>query len=49
LLKAAVALPVAVLGLLLGGRIHTTVSQQSFRRVISILLLVSGCGLLLKP
>jgi uncharacterized membrane protein YfcA len=49
LLKAAVALPVAVLGLLLGGRIHTTVSQQSFRRVISILLLVSGCGLLFKP
>lgn len=48
LLKAAMALPIAVLGLLLGGRIHTNVSQQSFRRVISILLLVSGCGLLFK-
>lgn len=49
LLKAAMALPIAVLGLMLGGRIHTNVSQQSFRRVISILLLVSGCGLLFKP
>lgn len=48
LIKAAAALPVAVLGLLLGGRIHTSISQHTFRRLISVLLLGSGCGLLLK-
>ena len=48
LLKAAMALPFAALGLFVGGRIHTTLSQDAFRRIISVLLLVSGCGLLLK-
>ena len=32
----------------LGGRIHTNISQDTFRRVISTLLLFSGCALMLK-
>ena len=48
LLKTLLALPVAGLGLYLGGRIHTTISQDVFRRVISVLLLLSGCALLFK-
>lgn len=48
LIKLAAALPFAGVGLLLGGRIHTNISEQAFRRVISVLLLISGCGLLLK-
>jgi len=46
--KALLALPFAAGGLFVGGRIHTTLSQDAFRRIISVLLLVSGCGLLLK-
>jgi uncharacterized membrane protein YfcA len=48
LLKTAIAIPVAGLGLYLGGRIHTNISQDLFRRIISVLLLLSGCALLLK-
>ncbi len=48
LLKAALSLPFAALGLFMGGRIHTNLSQDTFRRIISVLLLISGCGLLLK-
>ena len=44
----AVALPFALLGLLVGGRIHTGLSQDVFRRVISVLLVFSGIALLLK-
>jgi len=44
----AAALPFAALGLLVGGRIHTGLSQGVFRRVISVLLLFSGVALLLK-
>ena len=48
LAKVALALPCAALGLFVGGRVHTSISQQVFKRVISVLLLISGCGLLLK-
>lgn len=48
LLKTAMALPFAAAGLYVGGRIHTNLSQQTFRRTISVLLLVSGCALLFK-
>ena len=44
----AMALPFAVVGMLVGGRIHTNLSQEQFRRFISILLLVSGCLLIAK-
>jgi len=42
------ALPFAGLGLLVGGRIHTGLSQDVFRRVISVLLVLSGVALLVK-
>jgi uncharacterized membrane protein YfcA len=42
------ALPVVGAALYLGGRIHTGFSQQTFVRVISLLLLGSGVMLLLK-
>lgn len=48
-LKAlAMALPVALLGLLIGGRVHTRMSQQWFKRVISVLLVLSGLALIFK-
>ncbi|MFT5446434.1 MAG: putative membrane protein YfcA [Gammaproteobacteria bacterium] len=48
LLKAGMSLPFAALGLYIGGRIHTNISQDTFRRVISTLLLFSGGALMLK-
>jgi uncharacterized membrane protein YfcA len=42
------ALPVAGLGLYVGGRVHTGFSQTFFVRLISLLLLGSGLALLLK-
>jgi uncharacterized membrane protein YfcA len=48
LLLLAVTLPVMAVSIYLGGRIHTTVSQETFKRGISLLLLASGAALLLK-
>ena len=48
LLAVALALPVAVVALLAGGRIHTGLSQPLFMRLISVLLLASGAALLLR-
>lgn len=42
------ALPVAALGLYLGGRIHTSLGKETFLRIISLLLMGSGAALLLK-
>jgi uncharacterized membrane protein YfcA len=42
------ALPIAAAGLWLGGRIHATISAQTFTRLISALLLISGFALILK-
>ncbi len=42
------ALPIAFVGLFLGGRIHTNLSQQAFLRLVSVLLLGSGTALLMK-
>jgi uncharacterized membrane protein YfcA len=44
----AAALPVMVLALYFGGQIHTSMSQRSFQRGISLLLLFSGVSLLMK-
>jgi len=44
----AAALPLMAIGLYLGGNVHTAISQQTFQRVISALLLVSGASLLIK-
>jgi uncharacterized membrane protein YfcA len=43
-----VLLPVMLSSLYLGGRIHLRFSQETFKRAISVLLVVSGIALLLK-
>ncbi len=48
LLALLAALPVVGAGLYLGGRMQTGLSQEAFRRFISVLLLASGIALLLK-
>lgn len=44
----AAALPLAAVGLVAGGRIHSAVSQQRFVRLVGLILLGSGFALLLK-
>lgn len=48
LLYMLAALPIAGFGLLVGGQIHLNLSQQTFKRFISLLLLGSGIALILK-
>jgi uncharacterized membrane protein YfcA len=43
-----IAAPFAVLGLKLGSRIHVAMSQQQMRRVIGVLLIMTGAGLLIR-
>lgn len=42
----AAALPMMVVGLYIGGHIHTTISQRSFQQAIGVLLVCSGMALL---
>lgn len=44
----AMALPVMMAGIYLGGRAHTTIGQEAFRRGIGVLLICSGVALLLR-
>ena len=44
----AMSLPVMILGVYLGGKIHTSLSAEVFTRGISILLLASGASLMLR-
>lgn len=44
----AAALPMMVLGMYVGGRIHTSMSEKAFQRAISVLLIGSGIALLLQ-
>lgn len=44
----AAALPIMVIGMYIGGHIHTTISQRTFQRAIGILLVGSGMALLLR-
>ncbi|MCW8950667.1 MAG: sulfite exporter TauE/SafE family protein [Sedimenticola sp.] len=44
----AMALPVMMIGIYLGGKVHTTVSQETFRRGIGLLLICSGIALLIR-
>lgn len=44
----AVAFPIMALGLLIGGRIHTSITQRQFQLAIGILLVISGIALLTK-
>ena len=43
-----VALPIMAAGLYAGGHIHTNLSQQSFTRLVAVVLIGSGLSLLLK-
>lgn len=42
------ALPIVGLGLWLGGKVHTELSQQAYVRIISAVVFVSGVALLFK-
>lgn len=44
----AVALPVMLLGIYVGNRIHVKLAESTFRRVVVLTLLVSGVPLLLR-
>lgn len=44
----AMALPVMLAGIYLGGKVHSSIGQEAFRRGISVLLLCSGAALLAK-
>ena len=44
----AMSLPVMILGMYLGGKIHTSLSAEIFTRGISMLLLASGASLILR-
>ncbi len=48
LMLLAMSLPVMILGMYLGGKIHSSLSPEVFTRGISILLLVSGTSLMLR-
>ena len=41
------SLPVMILGMYIGGHIHTNISQHSMRKGISVLLLFSGTALIM--
>jgi len=48
LLLVAASLPVMIIGMYLGGHVHGNISQRTFQRGISLLLIGSGTALLLK-
>ncbi len=48
LVLLAMSLPLMILGMYLGGKIHTGLSPETFTRGISILLLASGASLVLR-
>jgi uncharacterized membrane protein YfcA len=48
LVTVAIALPMMLVGIYIGNRIHTGISELAFRRLVSGALMVSGLALLLK-
>lgn len=48
LILVLLALPIMAVGLYAGGHIHTSLSRQSFLRLVAVVLIGSGCSLLLK-
>jgi len=48
LLLLSLCLPVMILGMYIGGKIHVGLTQQTFTRIIGCLLLVSGASLMLR-
>ncbi len=48
LVTVAIALPMMLLGIFIGNRVHTGLSELAFRRMVSGALIVSGLALLMK-
>jgi len=48
LITVAIALPMMLVGIFVGNRIHTGLSELAFRRLVSGALMVSGLALLVK-
>ncbi|MFN7752550.1 MAG: sulfite exporter TauE/SafE family protein [Pseudomonadota bacterium] len=48
LLLSAMAVPSALLGLAIGARLHARATPEGFRRIVAVLLMVAGAGLLLR-
>jgi uncharacterized protein len=48
LITVAIALPMMLVGIFIGNRIHTGLSELAFRRLIAVALMVSGLALLVK-
>jgi uncharacterized protein len=48
LITVAIALPMMLVGIFIGNRIHTGLSELAFRRLVSGALIVSGLALLVK-
>jgi uncharacterized membrane protein YfcA len=48
LMTFALAFPMMLLGILIGDRFHTGLSDLGFRRLVSVALVVSGIALLIK-
>jgi uncharacterized membrane protein YfcA len=48
LVLAALALPCALLGMGIGARMHARATPAGFRRIVALLLVVSGAALLLR-
>ena len=48
LLLLSLCLPLMIIGMYLGGKIHTGLTPQTFTRIIGCLLLVSGASLMLR-
>ncbi len=47
LLATAISLPLMLIGIALGNRIHTNLSEVAFRRLLAIVLIGSGVPLML--
>jgi uncharacterized protein len=48
LITVAIALPMMLIGIFIGNRVHTGLSDLAFRRLVSGALIVSGLALLVK-
>jgi uncharacterized membrane protein YfcA len=48
LITVAIALPMMLVGIFIGNRIHTGLSELAFRRLVAAALIVSGVALLVK-
>jgi len=48
MLTFAMAIPIMLVALYAGGKVHTTISPRTFQRAIGLLLVVSGLSLLLR-